>query len=112
MCIRDRIKPVGFDLNKKNVPIKMHSNMIKANTDFLIIHFTPRVYFSVSPANHLLNLKKNLFNPFDVLVRCDGLNISEHSAGVSDNATNAEIRTDIATVSYTHLTLPTNAADE
>src|ERR1700712_2262342 len=70
------INPVGFALKRKNVPTKMQSNIINASADFFMIHFTDRVYLSVSLVNQLLNLKKNLFKPFDLLSKCEGFNIN------------------------------------
>ena len=63
-----------------------------------ILFFTPLVYLAVTLSNHALNLLNHLVKPFALSPVSVGFSSKVQSAGVNDNAINAEIITDMAMV--------------
>ncbi len=92
------IKPVGLFLNNIErtdaYTYQQYDNIWRSLN--AILH-SGYILFVVL-RNRSLNQKKNLFKPLDFLFRCMGLSITEQRAGVSDRATKAEIKTEIAIV--------------
>src|ERR1700761_4800779 len=92
------MKPLGLFLNNNTAPIMIHNSIITTNLVCLILLSTPRVYLAVTRSNQPLNAAKALSSQFFFLCSSCGFSISVHNAGVNDNATNADINTDIAIV--------------
>src|SRR5271169_2672538 len=92
------MNPVGLWANNPTVPAYTQMRMMRKYGAIAMHFLTPEEYDSVAFLNHSLKLKKNLLSPFKFLFEVIGLRIREHNAGVSDNATNAEIITETAMV--------------
>src|ERR1700743_3113153 len=63
-----------------------------------ILFLTPLVYLAVTLSNQALNLPNCLSSQFGFRLTSVGFKSNVHSAGVNDNAMNADIITDIAMV--------------
>src|SRR4051812_18856266 len=92
------MKPRGLFLNSSTVARPMQISKMTINFEAWMPRFTPCEYLSVTFWNHSLNLKNSLLRPRASRVTLDGFSNNVHSAGVNDNATNADNKTDTAIV--------------
>src|SRR5436190_16620017 len=93
------INPPGLFLKRKNKPTNTATSITNTNGVLFIQPATPFVYPLFTLLKPRLNAAKNFSKKFLFAAGSfEGFSINVHKAGVSDNATNADITTEAAMV--------------